>query len=113
MNGWIKIVSFTLLLWIADRVSPQISYPSLLPLFATAFLLTCTGLIADRLIVPVFGNLPSTVMGLIGITLIIWGIGCLWPGVHISLTASFLTALPMGLIEFLLHRYVTPKTAKM
>jgi hypothetical protein len=113
MNGWIKIFSFSLFLWMADRVSPQITYPSYLPLLATAFVLTCTGLIADRLIVPALGNIPSTLLGLVGISLIIWGVAWLWPGVHVPLLYAFLISLPMGIIEFILHRYVSPKTVKM
>lgn len=108
MNFLIKLFAFSLLLWTADQWFDDIYYPSWFAVLTTSLALTVTGVVADKRIVPVFGNALSTFAGYFGIALIVWAMAWLLPGSHVRVANAFVISLPAAIMEFFLHRYVSP-----
>lgn len=109
MNFWIKFVVFSLLLRIFDQLFDSVRYAKWEVILLTSLTLTLVGITADKLIVPIFGNLASTLMGYVGITIIIWGIAWLAPGSHVPFKVALLMAVPAAMLEYILHRFVSPR----
>lgn len=105
MNFAFKFAGFATVLLIADTLVPHL-YSSLWPMFGTTLALSIVGTIGDLLILPRLSNGPSLLLGLFGMTLIVYVTPWFWANNHVALGGAFLIAIFLVPIEYLLHRYV-------
>lgn len=105
LNFTAKLILFTTLFYIEAQLYPglQLSGPALV---AIALALTMVGTIADLLIVPLLGNLPALTLGFFGMTFIIWFVAIFFPTTQITLVNAMFMSLPLGPVEYFLHRYI-------
>lgn len=104
-NVVLKLLGFGSVLALGKSLRPGL-YPSAPPILATATILTSVGAVADLVIVPKLGNLPSLMLGFPGMTSIIWGTAKLWPRTNVSLAQAATLALMAAPIEYTLHKMV-------
>lgn len=81
-------------------------YFSIGPVVLTVLTLTVIGVVADYVVVPRAGNLPSLLLGFPAMTVIIWAIAHLYPPTRITLATAVVMALFLGPIEYALHQMI-------
>lgn len=104
-NGMYKFAGYGSVLLIADLLVPDL-YGSMWPMFYTVIILTLVGMIADLVIVPRLGNVPSLTVGFVGLVLMIWAVPQLWGGNQVTLLRAAVLALCIIPLEYALHKYI-------
>ncbi len=105
LNTLLKLIGFGIIFVAADHLVPGL-YSSPGPVITTVIALTAVASVADLLIVPRLGNLPSLALGFFGMLAIIWLCARAWPNDHMTLGWAVLLTLAIGPLEYLLHKAV-------
>ncbi|MCL6632956.1 MAG: YndM family protein [Alicyclobacillus herbarius] len=101
-NAVIKLFGYGSIFLIADTLLPNLYINDWFAVY-TVIVLTLVGTVADVVILPRLGNLPSLCLGFVGMTVIIWAIAHLDPYNRVGWLAAFILALCLGPLEFGLH----------
>jgi hypothetical protein len=111
INLLIKLLSFLILFYIEAQLFAglHLTTPAVA---AIAISLTVVGTIADVVVVPPLGNLPALTLGFLGMTFIVWFVASFYPETQVTLVNAMLMSLPLGPIEYSLHRYVLDSLAR-
>jgi hypothetical protein len=104
-NTLSKLIGYGIIFVAADYLIPGL-YSSPGPVITTVIALTAVGSIADLTIVPRFGNLPSLIIGFLGMLAIIWISAQAWPNNNMTLGWGVLLTLVIAPLEYFLHKIV-------
>jgi hypothetical protein len=104
-NTLSKLIGYGIIFVAADYLIPGL-YSSQGPVITTVIALTAVGSIADLTIVPRFGNLPSLIIGFLGMLAIIWISAQAWPNNNMTLGWGVLLTLVIAPLEYFLHTIV-------
>jgi hypothetical protein len=104
-NTLSKLIGYGIIFVAADYLIPGL-YSSQGPVITTVIALTAVGSIADLTIVPRFGNLPSLLIGFLGMLAIIWISAQAWPNNNMTLGWGVLLTLVIAPLEYFLHTIV-------
>ena len=101
MNFLFKVILFPLIIYLAT-FSNFVALPPLILLVLSTFLIII-GIIAEPIVLPVFGNLISTLMGTFFIIFSLWITPVLTGRGYFKLEAAIVVGVILGIIEFTLH----------
>lgn len=106
-NFLYKLILFPFTLYLVSRLLPsQVQFASTNHLLDVSLLLLIIGLIADEIVLGMYGIYTATVQGAVAMTTIIYLSGLLFTGSQISFTGSIVCGVVLGLVELLMHGYV-------
>ncbi len=107
VNFVYKLLVFPAILYGGSRLFPDLVwFGSPLPMLSLAGLFLLIGLVADETILPLFGNVKSTIQGFVFMTAVLWGSPYLFSDVSVSFLGAFLLGLMLGLAELLMHQWI-------
>ena len=106
-NFFYKLLLFPLALYLVSRLLPgQVRFASTNHLLDVSLLLLIIGLIADEVVLGMYGIYIATVQGAIAITAILYLSGLLFTGSRITLAGGIVCGVILGLVELLMHSYI-------
>lgn len=113
LNFLYKIVLFPGTLYLLSLVFPrQITFSGVHHWLDVSFLLLIIGLVADEIVLGMFGIYLATLQGAIAIAVIVYLSGWLFTNSHITVLGSILSGIVLGSIEFIMHRYLRTEQKK-
>jgi hypothetical protein len=107
LNFFYKIFLFPgvlYFLWIA--FPGQLSFSSVKHWLDVSFVLIIIGLIADEVVLGMYGIHSATLQGAVAIGGIVYLSGWLFSGSHITIWGGILAGASLGIVEFIMHRYI-------
>ncbi|CEH27641.1 Uncharacterized protein BN1090_A2_00056 [Aneurinibacillus migulanus] len=107
LNFLYKIILFPGGLYLLSVVFPQqIAFGSVQHWLYVSLLLLIIGLVADEIVLGMFGIYRATLQGAVAIGAILYLSGWLFMDSHITILGSILCGIILGILEFIMHRYV-------
>lgn len=104
-NAVAKLLGYASVFAIADTLVPHL-YGSLTYVAITVVVLTLIGLMADLVVVPVLGNVPSLLCGYPAMVVVTWFVASWSVTNHVTLVSAIVIGLFLGPWEYFLHRIV-------
>ncbi|MBX6353286.1 MAG: DUF2512 family protein [Thermoflavifilum sp.] len=112
-NALMKLAGFGAVLIFSHWLFPGFYGADWRPLWLAVLALTAVGTVADVVIVPRLGNVPSLAMGWFGMTFIVWTCGAIFPGAAVPLWQAGFTALFAAPLEWALHRWILRSLSRL
>jgi hypothetical protein len=103
VNGLLKVVMYAAIIHGAHLLVPDFSYSTLWAPVSIVLFLAMVGTIADRWILPRFGNPLSSLAGAIFIAATVWGAQWLFPGSSVPLPVAAWIGIVLGVVEYRMH----------
>lgn len=113
INFVYKVVFFPAILFALARWAPQaIAFESWWPIAVISALFVCVGVVADELILPVFGNMKATSQGFVFMSVVLWLAPYVFAGVRVTAGGALLAGLVLSLAEFGMHGWILQQRQK-
>lgn len=106
MNGLLKFLLYSAILYAVDLLSPEFNYePRWLPALVGLFL-AIVGHFADRWVLPRLGDPLAVLLGGGFMVVTLWGAAFAFPGSEVTPDAAMLAGVLLGITEYGMHRFV-------
>ncbi|MGD8191289.1 DUF2512 family protein [Brevibacillus ginsengisoli] len=107
VNFLYKLIVFPSILYGGTLLFPEyVFWGSWLVIACLAGLFLVIGLVADETILPLFGNVKSTVMGFVFMTGVIWLVPLLFQPTCVTLMGALIVGGMLGLAELIMHQWI-------
>ncbi len=103
MNFLLKMVIYMTVLHGVHLLLDGMDYSTALAPVGVAFFLAAVGHFADRWVLPLLGNLLSTLAGGSFMVAVIWSSQFLFPGSHVRFPVALLAGAVLGGVEYRMH----------
>ncbi|WCN38459.1 DUF2512 family protein [Aneurinibacillus uraniidurans] len=102
-----KLLLFPAMLYLISYLLPgQVKFAHAHHLLDVSLVLLMIGLIADEIMLGMYGIYLATIQGSIAITAIVYLSGFLFAGSQITFTGSIICGAVLGLVELIMHGYL-------
>lgn len=102
-----KLLLFPTMLYLVSYLLPgQVKFAHTHHLLDVSFVLLMIGLVADEVLLGMYGIYHATFQGSIAITVIVYFSGFLFAGSRITFTGSIVCGAVLGLVELIMHGYL-------
>jgi hypothetical protein len=107
LNFFYKVLLFPGVLYLLWITFPgQLSFSSVNHWLDVSFVLIIIGLIADEVVLGMYGIHSATLQGALAIGAIVYASGWLFPESHITVWGGILAGASLGVVELIMHRYI-------
>lgn len=107
VNFVYKLVVFPSIIFLSSFLFPYwISFQNLLPIVSLSGLFLLIGIIADETILPLFGNIKSTLQGFLFMTAVVWLSGWVFPSATVHVWGALIAGTMLGIAELLMHQWI-------
>jgi hypothetical protein len=108
VNTLYKLIFFpTVLLGMSATMPGVLTFSGIVHLASVCILLTIIGVLADEIVLPLFGVETSTIEGAGAIMAILYLSGLVFSGSHITIPGAVFAGAALGIIERVAHHFVT------
>ncbi|GEN35186.1 MULTISPECIES: DUF2512 family protein [Aneurinibacillus] len=113
LNLLYKAVMFPGVLYLLSMLFPrQLTFGSVNHWLDVSLLLIIIGLLADEAVLGMYGIYLATLQGALAIVAIVYMSGWLFPESQITLPGGILAGTALGMVEFIMHRYIRANQKK-
>ncbi|WP_027417749.1 DUF2512 family protein [Aneurinibacillus terranovensis] len=107
LNAIYKLIFFPAVLFLFSYLLPGIlAFSGVWHVITVSLLLLFIGVIADELVLPIFGLSRSTMQGTVAIIFIIYLSGVIFPNSFITITGAIFAGVGIGIVEVIAHTFV-------
>lgn len=112
VNFIYKLLVFPTIIYGCSILFPEfIFFGSGIVIFYLAGLFLLIGVVADETILPLFGNVKSTLQGFVFMTGVIWLVPFLFQPTYVSWTGALIVGSMLGLAELMMHQWILQQRA--
>lgn len=113
INTIYKLIFFPGVLYFLSVVMPgQLRFAGVFHWLAVSLLLLVIGIVADEVVLPLFGVSISTMQGAFAIILIIYLSGFVFPRSMIALPGAIIAGISLSVVEFIMHYFIREQQKK-
>ncbi|AMA72013.1 DUF2512 family protein [Aneurinibacillus thermoaerophilus] len=106
-NFLYKVVLFPGVLYLLSVTFPsQLMFENINHWLDVSLLLLVIGLIADEVVLGIYGIYKATLQGTLAIAVIVYLSGWLFPQSKITLLGGVIAGISLGTVELIMHRYI-------